>query len=153
MELIKGGAQKEQRRIIVEAPQLIWLFDFYSSLLQVERDNGDDVLFGEMESDMSFIITELVKSVVERIDKKALTSLVVCPKTGESTVKDEVVQRIINAIARADKDSVITMLEDALKLTLSEVVKDIVDELIRESGFNSFNKLSIKTRRHVVVLC
>lgn len=156
MKVISGHVPKEQRRIIIESPHLIFLFDVFSSFIRIENDSHDSdipVDFTEMEPDLTAFVEELVLTVLEKIDKDHVLSLITSLKTGEISVSELAVVKAIETMMKEYEDGVVGLMCSVLKPMLVEVGKNIVDEIIREGGFNTFQKLTIKTRRHVVVLC
>lgn len=158
MELIANKEPRAERRIIVETPQLVFLFDMFHSLLTLERDATDrdipfPIDFEEVVPEVEEIINGIIEAVVERVEADKLITLLQNAKTGQIAVDNLAVLEIINKMIEVNKDALSGILAESLRMLLSDACKAIVDEVVEAGEFLNFKRINIKTRRHVVVLC
>lgn len=156
MELIPNKAARPQRRIIVETPQLVFLFDMFHSLLTLERDAVDipiPIEFEEIAPEVEEILNVVIERVVERIEAGKLISLLQSAKTDKTTVDELAVLEVINRLVESNKDDLVGILAGSLTMLLSDACKSIIDEVMDQGEFMNLKRIHIKTRRHVVVLC
>jgi len=158
MELIANKEPRAERRIIVETPQLVFLFDMFHSLLTLERDATDrdipfPIDFEEVVPEVEEIINGIIEAVVERVEADKLITLLQNAKTGQTSVDNMAVLEIINKMIESNKDALAGILAESLRMLLSDACKAIVDEVVEAGEFLNFKRINIKTRRHVVVLC
>lgn len=156
MKILKNKDVPEQRRILVETPQLVYLFDLFATLLRHERGDEDQDIaidFDEMVPELDSVLGDIVEAVCDRISTDSLSSLFTNLKTGEMEVVEGTILQVLDKLIKEDKDGLMAILGMALKYTLAEAAKSIMDDVIQQGEFSNLKNIKIKTRRHVVVLC
>lgn len=156
MKMLMNEEAPTQRRIIIEVPQLVHLFDLLSTLIRHDRGDEDlmvPVNFDELVPELDSFMGLILDAVFDRVNMDTVTALLTSHKTGETELIEQAALRVIEKLIKEDKDGLMAILGGALKVTLAEAMKSIMDDVIREGGFNDFKHIKIKTRRHVVVLC
>ena len=157
MQLIENKTPKKQRRIIVENPQLVVLFDLVNGFLShATSGNNDtiiDVTFDEVAMELETVIGDIIDAIVDRIDGDELIKLIRNNKTDSLDADVLGIIKLLDHLAKVDRDGTLSILQSAAGMLLADVCKTIVDDLIQTGEFNNFKSIKVKTRRHVLVFC
>ncbi len=158
MEVLKGGKLKEQRRILIEVPELVTLFDMFVTFLRYEFgsqdvDTGFEVDFSEMSGDLAELLNMVIDEYLEQIDLVEAINFAVSPKTGIITPVSSRLQGVLDKLCAKDEDGLMRLMVRTMRITLIETLEKVLTDIFNESGLLNFKKVNIKTRRHVVVVC
>lgn len=155
MKAIKGNNDVPQRRIIIENEHLVTLFDLLAYGICLERDTIPiPIDFGEEEMQgISHVIEDLCLAVIDRISLDPVNTLVESFKTNLTTVQEKVVADVVQRYITENSDDVRGVVIEALRLTVIDAVKQLVDELSNEAELFNLKKIVIKTRKHALVFC
>lgn len=154
MKLV-GGSCKPQRRIIIENEHLHALFDMLQEGLADDADGFPiPVEFNEQTAgDFADLLETLCEAVIDKIALDPVNAVIKESKFFQDLVDSKLITESFQEHYEENVDEFKGLLAAGLQLVLTDAVKCVIDELLREAELFNLKKIQIKTRKHVIAIC